>query len=49
LPAVFVATYLGRAINRRLEARRFLLYVHGGLIAVGVVLLLQAFAFHAGR
>jgi hypothetical protein len=49
LPAVLVATYLGRVINRRLGARRFLLYIHGGLIAVGVVLLVQAFAFHAGH
>ena len=42
LPFVILATFLGRAINRRLEAHRFLLYVHGGLIAVGIVLLLQA-------
>jgi uncharacterized protein len=42
LPLVIVATFLGRAINRRLAAQRFVFYVHGGLILVGVVLLLQA-------
>jgi hypothetical protein len=42
LPFVLAATFLGRAINRRMDARRFLLYVHGGLIAIGLVLLLQA-------
>jgi uncharacterized membrane protein YfcA len=49
LPLVILATFLGRAINRRLEARRFVLYVHGGLILVGFVLLLQAATAHAGR
>jgi hypothetical protein len=29
---------LGRAANRRLDGRRFLLYVHGGLLGVGLVL-----------
>lgn len=42
LPLVVLATFLGRAINRRLGGQRFLLYVHGGLIVVGVVLLVQA-------
>jgi hypothetical protein len=42
LPVVVVATLLGRAINRRIEARRFVLYVHGGLIAIGLILLSQA-------
>jgi hypothetical protein len=31
-------------INRRMGAQRFLLYVDGGLIFVGIVLLLQAVA-----
>lgn len=44
LPLVVLATFLGRAINQRLTAHRFLLYVHRGLIAVGTVLLLQAVA-----
>jgi uncharacterized membrane protein YfcA len=44
LPAVLVATFLGRVVNRRMEARRFLFYVHVGLCVVGAVLLVQAFA-----
>jgi uncharacterized protein len=44
LPVVLLATFLGRVINRRLDSHRFLLYVHGGLIAVGILLLLQAIA-----
>jgi cytochrome c biogenesis protein CcdA len=42
LPLVLLATFLGRTINRRLGAERFLRYVHGGLVAVGMVLLFQA-------
>ncbi len=41
LPAL-AAILLGRAVNRRLSARRFLVYVHVGLIAVGAVLFAQA-------
>lgn len=44
LPFVVLATFLGRAINRRIAVHRFLLYVHCGLILVGTVLLLQAMA-----
>ncbi len=42
LPFVISATFLGRMINRRIGADRFVLYVHGGLIAIGVILLSQA-------
>jgi uncharacterized membrane protein YfcA len=42
LPPALTAIFLGRVINRRLDARRFLRYVHSGLVLVGVVLLLQA-------
>jgi uncharacterized membrane protein YfcA len=42
LPAVLAATALGRVVNRRMDGRRFLLYVHVGLVAVGVVLLAQS-------
>jgi uncharacterized membrane protein YfcA len=49
LPLVILATFLGRAINRRLDAHRFVRYVHGGLIFVGIVLLLQAATGHAGH
>jgi uncharacterized protein len=41
LPVVLVATFLGRAINRRMVGRPFLLYIHAGLLAIGVVLLMQ--------
>jgi uncharacterized membrane protein YfcA len=42
LPFILVATLLGRAINARMEAQRFLLYVHAGLIGIGAVLMVQA-------
>jgi uncharacterized membrane protein YfcA len=41
LPGVLVAIPLGRRINRRLDPRRFLRYVHAGLIVTGIVLFLQ--------
>ena len=44
LAPVIVATFLGRAINHRMNARQFLLYVHGGLVLIGVILLSQAVA-----
>ena len=34
----------GRVINRRIGADRFVLYLHGGLIAIGIILLSQATA-----
>ena len=43
LPGIVLAAFLGRVINRRLNARQFLLYVHAGLIGIGVLLLIQAF------
>ena len=43
LPAVALAIWLGRLVNRRLDARQFTLYVHAGLIVIGAILLLQAF------
>jgi hypothetical protein len=46
LPFVVSATFLGRAINQRMGADRFLLYVHAGLIAVGIVLLVQTISGH---
>lgn len=42
LPFVILATFIGRVINRRIGAHRFVLYVHCGLIAIGLVLLSQA-------
>jgi uncharacterized membrane protein YfcA len=41
VPAL-VAIFVGRMINRRIDARRFLYVVHFGLIAIGALLLLQA-------
>jgi uncharacterized membrane protein YfcA len=48
LPLVVLATFIGRTINRRIGAHRFVLYVHGGLIAIGLILLSQAIAGRAG-
>jgi uncharacterized membrane protein YfcA len=42
LPLVVLATFLGRAINHRMNAHQFVRYVHGGLIMIGVILLIQA-------
>jgi uncharacterized membrane protein YfcA len=42
LPVVLLATFLGRAINRKMQAHQFLLYIHAGLIATGTLLLIQA-------
>jgi uncharacterized membrane protein YfcA len=42
LPLALAAIFLGRAINQRLDGRRFLGLVHGILIGVGVILLLQS-------
>ncbi len=44
LPGVLLAIAVGRYMVRRLEPRRFLVYVHVGLFVVGVVLLVQALA-----
>jgi uncharacterized membrane protein YfcA len=41
LPAAIPAIFVGRWINHRLHGDSFLKYVHLGLIAVGVVLLIQ--------
>ncbi|QEH33967.1 Sulfite exporter TauE/SafE [Aquisphaera giovannonii] len=42
LPAVLAATFLGRVLNRRMDADRFVFWVHIGLLAIGAVLLIQA-------
>jgi hypothetical protein len=42
LPVVLAATVLGRFLNRRMDRRRFLLYVHVGLLLIGAVLLIQS-------
>jgi uncharacterized protein len=47
LPGVLLGIFLGRVVNRRLNARQFVLYVHVCLIAIGVVLLVQALLLHA--
>jgi hypothetical protein len=43
-----LAIACGRAVNRRLDARRFQSYVYAGLIASGLGLLVQAIV-SAGR
>ncbi len=42
LPVVVAATLLGRAANRRLDGRAFLLLIHMGLIVIGILLLVQS-------
>jgi uncharacterized membrane protein YfcA len=42
LPGAVAAILLGRTINRRLNGRPFVVYVHVGLIVVGAALLLQS-------
>jgi hypothetical protein len=39
LPAVVPAIFVGRWLNRRLEARRFLMWVHWGLVGIGMALI----------
>jgi uncharacterized membrane protein YfcA len=42
LPLALAAILLGRALNRRLQGRSFLRYIHLGLLVVGAVLLIQS-------
>jgi uncharacterized membrane protein YfcA len=42
LPTALLAIALGRVINRRVDARRFFVYVHGGLLISGAGLIVQA-------
>jgi uncharacterized membrane protein YfcA len=42
LPVVLAATALGRFLNRRMDGRSFLLYVHVGLLVIGGMLLIQS-------
>jgi uncharacterized membrane protein YfcA len=49
LPAIASAILLGRTVRRRLDRRMFLLSVHVALIAIGVILLGQAFLPRAAR
>ena len=42
LPLVAVGIVLGRALNRRVDARRFFVFVHVGLMAIGLGLLLMS-------
>ena len=46
LPIVIVAIFLGRMMNTRMNARRFFLYIHVGLIVIGAILLVQAVQLH---
>src|SRR5690606_26865452 len=42
LPAILLAIFLGRVINRRMEGTAFFRYVYIGLIGIAVILLLQS-------
>jgi uncharacterized membrane protein YfcA len=42
LPAVVAAIFVGRVVNRRMDADHFRLYIHLALAIVGIVLLVQA-------
>ena len=42
IPAVFI----GRWLNHRMRGEHFLRYVHAGVVAVGIVLLIQALRHH---
>ncbi|HEX4275542.1 MAG TPA: sulfite exporter TauE/SafE family protein [Bryobacteraceae bacterium] len=42
LPGVVVAIFIGRVINRKMDARLFPRYVHAGLIGIGAILLIQS-------
>jgi len=43
LPVALPAIFLGRLINHRLHGDSFLVYIHGALMCIGVLLLTQAF------
>jgi uncharacterized membrane protein YfcA len=42
LPAALFATFLGGAVNRRMQSQTFLRFIHIGLLLVGIGLLIQA-------
>lgn len=42
IPVMIPAVFLGRMINHRLKGEKFFHYVYAGLIAIGVILLMQA-------
>lgn len=48
LPAVLAAIVAGRWVGGRIDARRFTLCIHAGLVVVGVLLLLQALGWITG-
>ena len=42
LPVAVAAIFLGRVVNQRMKGRPIILYVHIGLLVVGVTLLIQS-------
>lgn len=44
LPVMAVAIVVGRVFNRRMNGAHFLLYVHAGLVLIGLTLIAQALA-----
>jgi hypothetical protein len=48
LPVALAATDLGRVLDRRMDGRRFLVYVHVGLVVIWAMLLIRS-VWGAGR
>jgi len=42
IPAIIPAIYIGRYFNKRLKDRKFYIYVYGGLILIGMVLIINS-------
>jgi len=42
LPAAIPAVFVGRWLNHRMHGEAFLRYIHAGVVAIGVLLLIQA-------
>ncbi len=42
LPGIVLGIFLGRVINKRLNARQFVLYLHAALLGIAAILLVQA-------
>lgn len=45
LPAIVIGIFVGRFSNQKISAHRFNHFLHGGLIIIGILLLVQAIRF----
>jgi uncharacterized protein len=43
VPAIIIAVFAGRIVNRRMQSHRFRFFIYAVLVVVGTVLLVQAF------